>query len=156
MRYLSFLWIAAVAAAASTGCATMAHGPHQTVTVTSEPSGAQVTVLSDPPAGARRVRATPGTTPLRVDLRRRDPNIVVRLEKEGCLPAEVRLKRTVSGWIGANLVLANPYNAQGLDSASDYPKMAAQGLAVAFGIDFLSGAAFELPKRVQVTLQGCR
>ena len=37
-------------------------------------------------------------------------------------------------------------NAQGLDSASDYPAMAAQGLAVTFGIDFLSGAAFKLPK----------
>jgi len=151
-----FLWIAAVAVAASSGCATIAHGSRQTVTVTSEPSGAQVTVLSDPPAGERRVRSTPGVTPLQLHLTRRDPNIVVRVEKEGCLPSEVRLKRTVSGWIGANLVLANPYNAQGLDSASGYPMMAAQGLALGFGIDFLSGAAFKLPTRVPVTLENCR
>jgi hypothetical protein len=149
---LGFLVFAAVAL---TGCATIAHGPHQTVTVISEPSGAQVTVLSDPPKGERRIRSTPGATPLKLNLMRRDPNIVVRLEKEGCLPVEVRLKRTVSGWIAADLVPANPMNAQGLDSAADYPKMAASGLALTFGIDFLSGAAFKLPKRVQVRLEGC-
>jgi hypothetical protein len=150
------LGIAAVAAVASTACATMAHGPQQRVTVTSEPSGAQVTVLSDPPKGERRVRSNPGATPLKLDLARRDRNLVVRIEKEGCRPAEVRLKRTVSGWTMANLMAANPYNAQGLNSASDYPAMAVQGLAVGFGIDFLSGAAFEFPRRVDVTLEGCR
>jgi hypothetical protein len=155
MRRLSFLWIAAVAAAASAGCATIAHGPRQTVTVISEPSGAQVTVLSDPPKGERRVRSSPGATPLQLHLWRRDPNLVVRLEKEGCLPLEVRLKRTVSGWIAGDLLPANPMNAQGLDSASDYPKMAASGLALTFGVDFVSGAAFKLPKLVQVKLEGC-
>jgi hypothetical protein len=155
MRCLSFVWIAAVAVASSAGCATVAHGPRQTVTVISEPSGAQVTVLSDPPRGERRVRSNPGATPLKLHLWRRDPNLVVRLEKEGCLPKEVRLKRTVSGWIAGDLMPANPMNAQGLDSAGDYPKMAASGLALTFGIDFLSGSAFKLPKLVQVTLDGC-
>jgi hypothetical protein len=153
MRQVSFLCIAAVAAAASTGCATLVHGPRQTVTVRSEPSGAQVTVLSDRPGGARIVRSNPGVTPIRLRLTRRDPYIVIRIEKDGCSPAEVRLKRTISGWIASNLLFANPMAAQGLDSASDYPRMAAQGLAVSFGIDFISGAAFKLPKTVQVTLE---
>ena len=108
-----------------------------------------------PAQGERRVRSNPGATPLELHLWRRDPNIVVRLEKEGCQPKEVRLKRTVSGWIAGDLLPANPMNAQGLDSASDYPKMAASGLALTFGIDFLSGSAFNLPKLVQVTLDGC-
>ena len=45
MRHGFVLCVAAVAAAASGGCATLVHGTRQTVTVTSEPSGAQVTVL---------------------------------------------------------------------------------------------------------------
>jgi hypothetical protein len=152
MRLGSLLCVAAVAAAASTGCATMAHGPRQTVTVTSDPSGAQVTVLSDRPGDSRVVRSKPGVTPIQLRLTRRDPNIVIRFEKDGCAPAEVRLKRTVSGWIAGNLLSANPMNAQGLDSPSDYPTMALQGLAVTFGIDFISGAAFKLPRSVHATL----
>jgi hypothetical protein len=153
MRFVSLLCIVAVAAALSIGCATLVHGPRQTVTVTSEPSGAQVIVLSDRPDASRIVRSTPGVTPIRLRLTRRDPNIVIRLEKDGCSPAEVRLKRSISGWIAPNLLSANPLAAQGLDSASDYPRMAAQGLAVSFGIDFISGAAFKLPKTVQVTFE---
>jgi hypothetical protein len=87
-----------------------------------------------------------------LSLARRDANIVIRLEKDGCPPAELRLKRTVSGWTAGNLIFANPYAAQGLDHASDYPGMALKGLAAGFGIDLLSGAAFELPKAVRVTL----
>jgi len=156
MRRVVLLFVAVVAAVWSGGCATIAHGPRQTVTVTSEPSGAQVTVLSDPPTGNRRVRSKPGETPIKLELTRRESNFVVRLEKEGCLPAEVRLKRSVSGWIAGDLLPANPMNAQGLDSASDYPKMAASGLALTFGIDFLTGAAFKLPSHVQAKLEGCR
>jgi hypothetical protein len=136
----------------STGCATVVHGSRQTVTVTSDPSGAQVTVLSDPAAGSPVVRSTPGVTPIQLRLTRRDPNIVIRLEKDGCPPAELRLKRTVSGWIAGNLLSANPFAAQGLDSASDYSRMAISGLAVTFGIDFLSGAAFKLPKTVHAVV----
>jgi hypothetical protein len=153
MRQVFVLCVAAVVAAASTGCATLVHGPRQTVTVTSDPSGAQVTVLSDRPGGTRIVRSNPGLTPIQLRLTRRDPNIVIRLEKDGCSPAEVRLERTISGWIAPNLLSANPIAIQGLDSASDYPLMAVQGLAVTFGIDFISGAAFKLPKTVQVTLK---
>jgi len=156
MRHVLVLCVAAVVvvgAAASSGCATLVHGTRQTVTVTSEPSGAQVTVLSDRPGGSRIVRSNPGVTPIRLQLTRRDPNIVIRLEKDGCSPAEVRLARTISGWIAPNLLSANPMAAQGLNSASDYPLVAAQGLAVTFGIDFLSGAAFKLPKTVQVRLE---
>jgi hypothetical protein len=153
MRHVFVLCVAAAAAAASSGCATLVHGTRQTVTVTSEPSGAQVTVLSDRPGGSRTVRSNPGVTPIQLQLTRREPNIVLRLEKDGCSPVEVRLKRTISGWIAPNLLSANPMAGQGLDSASDYPLVAAQGLAVTFGIDFLSGAAFKLPKTVQVTLE---
>jgi hypothetical protein len=152
MRGIPALLLAAAATAVSTGCATIAHGPRQNVLVTAEPSGAQVTVLSGSPDGPQTLRSKPGVTPIKLSLARRDPNIVLRLEKAGCPPSELRLKRSVSGWTAANLVFANPYAAQGLDSASDYPQMALQGLAVGFGIDFVSGGAFKLPNSAHAVL----
>ena len=67
----SILRWAALAAVASTGCATMAHGTGQAVTVISDPSNAQVFVNGKPV----------GTTPLEVDLARWRKRSVLRVEK---------------------------------------------------------------------------
>jgi hypothetical protein len=138
---LSLLTLGAVLIA-SAGCATVAHGRTQTVVVTSDPSGARVFLKS----------TAVGVTPVQVQLKRRDDHIVLRIEKDGFVPADIPLKRTVSGWVAGNLVFANPLMIQGLNSASEYPLMAAQGLAFGFGTDLLTGAAYKLPKVVRATL----
>src|SRR4051794_7512909 len=106
MRSLSAA-AATCAALCAAGCATMSHGTTQSVRVTSDPPGAQVTVLSQKPGETATVRSHPGVTPLVLELTRRDPNIVVRLEAPGCDAAEIRLKRSVSGWTAGNLIVAN-------------------------------------------------
>jgi hypothetical protein len=142
--------------AASTGCATLVHGTRQTVTVTSDPAGAQVTVLSAAPDGTRVVRSRPGVTPIQLNLTRRDPNIVLRLEKEGCSPAEVRLKREISGWVATNLWLGNPFAMQGYDHNPEgqYVFQLTVGMGGAFAIDLASGGAYKLPRAIDVLL--CR
>jgi hypothetical protein len=132
-----------LAAVVSTqACATVANGTRQPVTVTSEPSSAQVFVNGK----------LAGTTPLRLDLKRRARTTVLRVEREGFLTREIPLERTVSGWTGGNIVFANPYASQGSKSPSDYRQQLAV-TAFGFGLDFLTGAAFKFPTSVKVTLQ---
>ena len=138
-----FLRFALLAALTSTGCATMAHGTSQEVTVISVPPSAQVFVNGKPA----------GTTPVALNLARWRKGTVLRVEKDGFLAREIPLKRGISGWTRGNLVFANPMALQGQPFPSSYPSAAAKGLALGFGIDFLSGAAFEFPKSVQVTLE---
>jgi hypothetical protein len=144
-RLLSLVTLCAVAMGGA-GCATLVHGPRQTVTVTSDPSGAAVTVLS----GAT-VKETPGVTPVKVRLPRRDANLRLRLEKPGCEPTEVQLKRSVSGWTFGNLIAANPFAQQGMDSSSGIAYVGQLGVTSAMiSTDFLTGGAYKLPKAVEV------
>jgi hypothetical protein len=135
----------------STGCATIAHGTRQSVTVTSDPTGAAVTVLSN-----HIVKSTPGVTPITLELTRRDPNITIRVEKAGCAAVDVRLKRSTSGWVFGNLVAANPMAMQGYDdhAGAQYAMQLAIGVPLMIGTDFATGAAYKLPKAVDVSL--CR
>lgn len=139
--------VSTIAVAASVvsagGCATLAHGTRQDVAVTSEP--AQADVFID---GERM-----GATPLTVSLKRRRKDIVLRFAKEGFADAQVPLKRGTSAWIGADVAISlNPFAAQGLDSVSQWPLAAGNALATTLGIDFLTGAAYKLPKSVRVVL----
>jgi len=147
MRRLLSLGVVCLAVSGGIGCATIAHGPRQTVTVTSDPSGASVTVLS-----GGTVKATPGVTPVKVRLSRRDSNLTLRLEKAGCPPTELRLKRSVSGWTYGNLIAANPFAMQGYDSdpAANYLKQVTIAMPTLFAVDFLSGGAYKLPRAVDV------
>ena len=98
-----------------------------------------------------------GVTPTVVNLRRRDANVVLLFEKEGFHPEEVRLKRSISGWVAVDvLVGVNPMMIQGLDSASQYPGTAAAALAQTLGVDFLTGAAYKLPPLVRAVLRPSR
>jgi len=147
MRRLLSLGMLCAAAAGATGCATIVHGSRQSVTITSDPSGAAVTVLS-----GHDVKES-GVTPLKVRLSRRDANLTLRLEKAGCEPTEVKVKRSVSGWTFTNLVAANPFAQQGMDSSSGMSYAGQLGVTSAmFTTDFLTGGAYKLPKVVDVRL----
>jgi hypothetical protein len=135
-----------VSAVWTCGCATIIHGPRQSVTVTSDPSGAAVTVLS-----GTTVKETAGVTPVTLRLPRRDANLTLRLEKPGCEPAEMRLKRSVSGWTFGNLIAANPFAQQGMDNAGAGSYAGQLGVTTAMiTTDFLTGGAYKLPKVVDV------
>jgi len=141
---------AGMAVLQSAACATMARGtgPTQVVVVTSTPSGAQVFV------GSQAV----GVTPVRLDLRRRDSHIVLRFEKEGFAPQRVPVTQSLSGWMAFDLFPLNPYIAQGLNSQDQSPTrwQRAGALTLAFGIDFLTGAAYTLPSVVTAVLTPIR
>lgn len=155
MRQLGAVALACLLAG---GCASIVnHAPvslgktaMQSVEVTSEPAGARITV-----AGKEL-----GITPTKILLKRRDAGIVLRLEKDGYEPSDVRLKRTVGKAVAGNLafaLFAVPLPHQGL---ADDPLSNGERAAIAFGlpataiaIDFLNGAAYNLPARVEVTLK---
>ncbi len=131
-----------LAASVSTGCATIAHGSKQDVMVLSDPTAANVFI------GSKQV----GVTPVRLTLKRRN-RTVLRFEKDGFEATEIPLKRGADGWLTADLLLPlNPLARQGLDSADDWPKMAATGIAQLLTIDWLTGAAYKLPKSVTAVL----
>ena len=78
-----------------TGCATIAHGPNQSVVFTSMPAGATVEVDG-------KVR---GTTPTTVVLPREKKTYDVRVTKDGYMEATAQLIAEVSGWIWGNLAI---------------------------------------------------
>lgn len=140
-------------AACTWGCATIVHGTRQTVMVTSDPPGATVTVLTGRPGDAAVERSKPGVTPIALTLPRRDANLIIRLETPGCEPAEMPLKRSVSGWTFGNLAMANPLALQGMDSARASRYVPQLGVTAAMvATDFLTGGAYKLPKVVDVRL----
>ncbi len=104
------------------GCATIIHGGRQDIPVTSSPSGSIVRVN-------RIVVSTPGV----INLSRKEPMYILRFEKEGYEPVEVKLIRTTDGWIWGNILI---------------------GGLIGLAIDYSSGAAYQLtPKEVNVTLK---
>ena len=70
------------------GCATIFQGRMQTIEVTSDPPGAKV-FIDDKQIS---------TTPVDIKVRRKDFH-VIRLEKEGYAPYEIRMKRKMKRWI---------------------------------------------------------
>lgn len=75
------------------GCASIMHGVNQDVGVSSQPTGAQITIDNKPY----------GKTPLIAKLGRGD-NHIVRIDLEGYQPFETTLTRKVSGWVWGNVV----------------------------------------------------
>jgi PEGA domain-containing protein len=74
-------------------CASIIHGTHQDVGISSNPTGAQVSVDGQ----------VKGTTPVVANLTRKD-NHIVRIELAGYKPYETTLTRKVSGWVWGNIV----------------------------------------------------
>lgn len=75
------------------GCASIMQGTSQQIAVGSSPTGARVTIDS----------AARGTTPVLVDLKRKD-NHLIKVEADGFEPYEMALSRSVSGWVWGNIV----------------------------------------------------
>lgn len=85
--------VAALAAVAACGCATIVQSPRQQVSVASTPSGATVSIDN----------IERGKTPLIAELKRKDSH-VLRIELAGYQPYEATLNRRVSGWVWGNVV----------------------------------------------------
>jgi PEGA domain-containing protein len=129
------------------GCAHLFNGTTQGIAVSSAPPGARILV---------RGQAV-GVTPTKITLPRRDSRLVLRFEKDGYQPAEVPLKRSVSGWIVGDIVLGPMQLAnQGLSSTSQQAAAALIAPSVFLAVDFLTGAAYKLPAQVRVVLQPAR
>ena len=138
-----FTVLAFAIVAPSIGCATVAHGGRQNVSVGSDPPGAEVFVAG------RRV----GTTPLTLNLKRREQHLVLRLSKAGFTDATIVLARRTSGWIAVDLAFAlNPLAAQGANSPSAWAMQGGAFAASLLAIDTLTGAGYKLPASVRATL----
>ena len=74
------------------GCATIMHGAHQDVGISSTPTGASVSVDD----------VTLGVTPVVAKVKRKG-NHVVKIQMAGYLPFETTLTNSVSGWIWGNI-----------------------------------------------------
>lgn len=85
----------AITAFAFGGCATVVHGTHQTIEITSSPPNAQVTITPG---------QTVATTPVRVSLER-GRGYEVRFEKDGHRTRKAYLDSHTSGAIWGNVMI---------------------------------------------------
>jgi hypothetical protein len=83
----------AVAALTFSACASIMHGTSQDVGISSSPTGATITIDSQPPA----------QTPYIAHLSRKN-NHIVRVVMDGYAPAAMTLTRSTSGWVWGNIV----------------------------------------------------
>lgn len=90
---------------ALSGCATILHGTTQEIPITSEPSGADVTVGD-----------LKATTPARLELARGTPH-TVQIAKEGYRTETVQLEKVISGAVAGNII-AGGLIGWGIDAAS--------------------------------------
>ena len=77
-----------------TGCASIVSGRHQSLTFSSSPDDALVTVDGKPL----------GKTPLSTQMERTGKDQIVTIQKEGYKPSTFQLKSTVNGWFFGNLI----------------------------------------------------
>ena len=75
-------------------CATIMSGSKQEITITSDPSDADIVYR----------KTCLGKTPAKIKLKRKEKHAAIRLEKGGYEPVVVNLTRTFNKWYGLNLV----------------------------------------------------
>jgi len=75
------------------GCATIMHGSSQDVSISSQPTGATVTIDNQPA----------GVTPVAAKLKRKDMHHIA-IHMDGYQPFEMVTTRKVSGWVWGNIV----------------------------------------------------
>jgi hypothetical protein len=128
-----------------TGCATIFHGRMQTIEVTSDPPGARVFV------NGKQMSSTPAEITVK-----RNSTVILRLEKKGYDPFEVKMKRGLSGWILADLLwgyLVFRHFRGFAEDVSSRLRIASILAGPGLGIDFLNGSAFkQRPSRLEVNL----
>lgn len=81
-------------AAFATGCASILHGTLQPMSISSTPTGANVTVDG----------TSSGSTPMTASLSRKHEH-TVKIEMQGYKPMEVKLNKGIDGWFWGNLLL---------------------------------------------------
>lgn len=95
--------VALVSTIAFSNCASIIHGPTQSVDITSQPTGAKITINDQ----------YRGETPKTLLLRRKgfmkgepkgNKEYVTKIELEGYYPYELKIKRQMDGWFLGNLV----------------------------------------------------
>ena len=132
------------------GCATVHHGRHQTISVVSDPAGANVEVR----CGKTQPTAV---TPTKVRLPRRVEQCSLTLSRSGFQSETVVFSSSPSGWVWANFAGPIVGGVSGVTRQSDQAFVdflfgALLG-GVGFGIDALTGAAWELePAEVELEL----
>lgn len=89
------------------GCATIVHGTTQKIPVSSDPSGANLTIAG---------QTTKHTTPCEVELSRKSDHIL-KIEKDGCQSSTVEIRHVVSGAVAGN-ILAGGLIGWGVDASS--------------------------------------
>ena len=83
----------------ATGCATITSGPDETISITSEPTGANVSLV----CGSDKSEQT---TPARFVIARKTTDCTVTLEKAGFEKETAILEQGVNRWTWANLPIA--------------------------------------------------
>ena len=84
---------AVVASVVVAACASIMHGTHEDVGISSTPTAAQVTIDGQ----------ITGTTPVVAHLTRKE-NHIIRMELPGYQPYEGTITHSVSGWVWGNIV----------------------------------------------------
>src|SRR5262245_9654759 len=126
----------------ATGCATVAHGLNQDLSIRSDPPGARISINGK----------ASGETPAIVTVRRRR-GVLLRLEKKNFEPLEMRIPRKPSAWLWVDAAICfNPFAAQGLDRASQWPALVGTCLAELVGLDLLLGGAYKFRKVPTINL----
>ena len=125
--------IAAAAAVALSGCASIFNGQTQAVSIRSEPDGAAVTVTN---RSGEKIHT--GTTPVTLTLKRgagyfKSEVYTVVLTKEGFDKKEITIAGTVNGWYIGNILFG--------------------GLIGMLAVDPVTGAMYSFPDSVSGALQ---
>ena len=121
-------------------CATIFHGFKEEIEVTSEPTGAKVYVED------RQIVTTPGEISIKME-----KDLMFRFEKEGYDPFEMKVKRRLSWKLLLNWLLSTQ-TIYYLDALGWAKGPYVLWMASPFCIDFLTGAAFVGPSKIEVKL----
>lgn len=100
---ITLLCMATIVVISLTNCASIIHGPTQPIDITSQPSGAKITIDGN----------LHGTTPHAVLLKRKGrmkgessdkKEYALKIEMDGYFPYEIKLKRELDGWFFGNIL----------------------------------------------------
>lgn len=92
-NWLSLVAVVGLAPAVLWACATIIHGSSQEVSISSQPTGATVTVDGQPA----------GVTPVVSSMKRKDKH-QIRVTMDGYQPFELATTRGTSGWVWGNII----------------------------------------------------
>ncbi len=136
------------------GCASVSHGPWETIEAVSEPAGADVSIT------CQGRRAAAGVTPAHLLIRRKLDGCVAEFSKEGYVSARTMAERGFSRayWTNVGLAAGFPLSLTTLFITGSEPLAAGllgAGIAGAVGLiyDRFNGAMYDHPSRLSIRLQ---